>query len=247
MTSDIKKKYIRTFSGLIWKIVFDHDHLALGVEVRDESALQQDYFIIDVQNNCDRQLARIEQVSWWSSLLRISGDLLYILNYTDKKNPGPGELLAFNFAKSQMEKKTPDFTMIQNNEIELRGSSGGVELSFKNNLSDQSKLEIIYPEYVHSTHEKYPSFADFLNSIGIHQIIAIEYAEILDENVAILAYTKQFNRQLDRFLILLLNGEVLLHQQIDEKMKGIAPNSFVIFNNNLIFVENKKTINIYGW
>jgi len=83
--------------------------------------------------------------------------------------------------------------------------------------------------------------------MGIHQVSSIEYLEIPDQNIAILAYTKQFEMKMDRFIILLLNGDVLLHQQIDEKMKGEAPNSFVILGNNLIFVENKKTINIYGW
>jgi hypothetical protein len=75
-------------------------------------------------------------------------------------------------------------------------------------------------------------------------VAGVEYREWLDENIVI-NYYLQNSQGLERWLMVLKNGEQVFHVCQDKQMNGFASGSFFTFANRLIFVKESKTLEVY--
>ena len=84
----------------------------------------------------------------------------------------------------------------------------------------------------------------FLESrLNLLPVVALEYLEY-DSKIFISYYTKE-NDLANYLLVLSHAGELLLHEKLDESLKGIGQDTFFILSGCVIFVKNKRELISY--
>ncbi len=85
----------------------------------------------------------------------------------------------------------------------------------------------------------------FLNQRhGINMVKACDYLEYKD--YAIVAYHRLAGESLEHFLLVMsAGGELILHKKRDSELKGLISGAFFIAEEQLIFVEGRKTLKSY--
>ncbi len=89
-----------------------------------------------------------------------------------------------------------------------------------------------------------PDFALFRQLIGEELVVGCEYQEV--NNHLFISYYVKNQTTFTRHLLVLTDGQEVYHEVQDKEMKGFAPGSFFTFQNHLIFVCNKRELNIYA-
>lgn len=102
-----------------------------------------------------------------------------------------------------------------------------------------------YPLHYTEEGEHFQTVKLFLSDkYGVEALKACDYLEY--ENLAFIAYHSQSARGLEHFLLVLTKeGEVLLHEKLDGGLKGLISGAFFIAEEQLIFVQGRKTLKSY--
>jgi hypothetical protein len=91
--------------------------------------------------------------------------------------------------------------------------------------------------------ENNPDFRLFKQLISEELVLGCEYQEV--NNHLIISYYVKEQNHLTRHLLVLTDGKAVYSDVQDKELKGFAPGSFFTFQNHLIFVRNKRELNIY--
>lgn len=245
MSLGSKPSYLRTFSGIIWKIVYDPNHLKIALEVRSESELDVFYFIIDLEKNETYEF-RSKNLDWWCGIKGIFNDELIFIKHQNQTNPGPGDLIILNCKTDKVSHLESEFLIesinngkiagfkhgeeVEEKVIQLQGSKHTNSMYFPVAYSESAESFEIVKEYVNQEFKKVP-------------VDLIEYLE-LDDNIFFAYYTKE-DDFFTRFFCWVKNERILAHFSIDKKMKGVALESFFILGKFLIFVKDRNTLEIH--
>ncbi len=249
MEPSINPKFEKEFTGLIWQIKLDSYSGNLSIEVRNEDNLDIQFFQLDPKIPSLKELWTPDSLSWWSSLVASHGPYTMLNSFEDQKNPGPGKFLVLNQDAHRIEHDLDHFEFIGISSNDLIGRTitdkGMEEKVLKLNLQDGSnlKLNLEYPGFISPDSNDFQTIVEYLNEFGVQPVLGAEYFEV-DENI-ILSYYVNSGRKFDRYICWLNSGNINLMHKIDEGMTGIAFESFLTFQNHLIFVENRSILKIY--
>ncbi|MCE7991453.1 MAG: DUF4905 domain-containing protein [Roseivirga sp.] len=102
-----------------------------------------------------------------------------------------------------------------------------------------------YPLHYTEEGEHFQTVKLFLSDkYGIEAIKACDYLEY--GSLAIIAYHSMSAQELEHFLLVLTKeGEALLHEKLDSGLKGLISGAFFIAEEQLIFVQGRKTLKSY--
>lgn len=240
--------YSRSFSGYIWKIRLDQPSGKVWVEMRDEAAFEMSLFCIDVKLKKDLQISFDPALGWWDNLSYVYDDIVVIQRITDTKNPGPADVWIVDSRNNETIKRIQhvqidgyqDGTIYFSQKDNVKND---LQFTFKEdgNLTQQLvNLPAIYPE----GHDHNQLVVRFLLGRNITSVGPVGYFE-KDQHI-IISYHIKSDRSFNRYLIWLHQGIEVLHEMIDEEMKGYSHESFFTFGNYLIFIKNRKHLLIYN-
>jgi len=98
----------------------------------------------------------------------------------------------------------------------------------------------IHPFVYESDTEYHKTVSDFLS---LEQPLSCEYLEWNDK--IIISYYVRSENVFDRYLLLLKDGNKELKVCQDQGMKGFAPGAFFVFENQLIFIQDRNEVCVY--
>ena len=245
----MKNSYLRSFSGVIWKLLLDPHYQQLALEVRSEQSLEMFYHVIDLSSFDEKIVYPPKQVDWWSNLLHAYGSRLFVMQYQDQNNPGPGTFLVYDYNHEQVEHSKQ--------RVLIDKIEGPVVRGFFTEDDNQKPFELIldssdapyeadYPVLYPEGTGDFQTVADFVELQKKMRIsLGVEYLE--KRGLIVLSYYKKGNKKYDRYLMLLHNEQVKLDRKIDSDMNGLSTESFFLFGNKLIFVEERITLQVYEY
>lgn len=233
------------FSSKIWKILPDISCEVLVVECRDEANLHIDFFIFQLGNLEIQQILMPAAINWWSILQAINSDRLYFSVYENTKNPGPAQLIVYDFIKGEVVDSLDHFQLKHISEKGIVGIYNQKEERLIPFLLSKNTNQWIQPHRISKEEESFELFNSFIQKSGTYQVETIAYAEISLKQLAVISFISQSATGFSRYVLVLKDGKQLMLNKIDENMKGLADDGFILTPNHLIFAENLKTLIVY--
>lgn len=188
-----------------------------------------DEMIVDLRSQQESciQLARVHlkslavecfevDIPEWSKLVHFHQNTAYYLHYVDAQDPNKQTLFGLDLEAG-----------IMDDSVKLPNSS-------------EAKFSISLPHLYEQGTAYHDTVANFLS---LDLPLSCEYLEWRDK--IIISYYLRSGKAFERNLLLLTNGQKEWKLQQDEMMKGFSPESFFIYQNQLIFIRNKNEICLY--
>jgi len=244
--------YSRTFSGDIWKIIPDPEFGYLALEIRENSEKSHFYQHISLHDFSEHQRLVPASIDWWSSLLVSWGNLLLILCYENKNNPGPGTLVLYDWVKGAELLTQPGFQWQSMKEGVVAGKiSQGVlvmdwEVDLRAYLVNEGAppmYEIQLPVYYPGESREHEVVRTFLKNKGVDVVFGSEYLEI-GHNIVV-SYTAINDQKRDHCLLWLFRGETIHLEVLQQDVSGEGMGSFMVVGTALVLIKEKKTIKAY--
>lgn len=240
-------RYENEFEGIVWKVIPSADGKNLFLEVRQENLLAIQYYLLDTQKAELSPFWKPEEIDWWTSLVGGYGEKAATILMKDQKNPGPGILLIYDHKVEKLKKRVADFLLDSFDGLLISGTVFGsdgyipFEYAFENDSIRARDISV--PVLYRQGNEDFDTVSMFAKRFGHSIVLGVEYLELGDE--IFFTYYVQSERTFDRYLCWLSNENLALHVRIDQKMSGIALESFITFQNKLIFVRDRSILSIY--
>ncbi len=210
-----------SFKDKIWKVQLDEVGKQLALEVRSDRSLEVDFLHLDMDTV---MLTPIETPSsdWWSSLVHVGNDKVYIKQFESEGNPQVKEWVIWDISS----KKLLDSTQAHKFDKDAKPKSGGIV--FYSMASEYFKL-----------------LKAFIYSLtGNSNIVAgVEYLE--HRGFVFLSYYTGSDNMANYLLVVDMNKNVVIHKRLDKDLKGIGRDTFIVSSNKLIFLQDKQELFIY--
>ena len=187
----------------------------LALELRAEDQLSVRFVVVDLLT-MDQAAYESPEVDWWTSLVNMDGADLILKKFGDEQDPSKHTY--------------------------YRLARYGTWQSM--NVPETVSGEALFPQYYPAGTSDFDTVSSFLRSKGISSVAGIEYTEW--RNFIVVGYYKANARLLDRYLLLLKgDGSDVFHDKIDQGMQGVVFESFFTFTDYLVFVKERKELNVY--
>ena len=229
------------FNTKIWKIEPCGNHLL--VELRDSETLSVEWKLVDIEN--EHILHTItHKESWWHSVAGTTKEHIVFHKFEQSKTPKISSVLIYNvqdysfqlFNNTALKEITQNRIILQN--------QNGEEITISSNTTYQPT--ITEPLVYHEDNQYFKDFEELINSIDNQKIIKqCEYVE--NQDFIIFSYFLPNSRNLSSNLIVInKEGLVILREKLNDTLTGIVSNTFIIFNDKIVYIKNDKELTIIG-
>lgn len=242
---------------MVWKVHFTDRYML--VETRDGIKKHFNLLCIDT---CTMEViwkTETAALSWWETIVAVTGRYIVLSLYQDPAFPGTGGLKVMDLSNGSFlwknncynlaEVKSDDVIRVVDTEndqretMEIKLETGGVLTGFSKGEEGNGaeKERKIIPSFYPEGHEYFAQVASFLSLKGYHPVKAIEYAEI-DDKVVIGFYEDTEGGI--RFILLVINvkGEVFWEETGTNQRDGIGFGTYFLLKEWIVFVRDKKEI-----
>lgn len=263
----IRQSFTHEFSGLVWKLAFDPvgPVPALAVEIRQPDVREATWAVVNLAEN---------QVTWqgaaevelagdeWLGLVGIfDGTLILHRHATD--TPQPRSLVVLNARTGQPRWNWPGLSFLSSDGRVVLALLGGreeartvrVELVSGNVLENESvepvfseKSAPTLPELLHYP-ESGPFFAPvaaFVRKRTGHE--PVKAADYLDAGAClVIAYYFSANDALENWLLIVDKAR---NEWVSERIAvgpGLNPEPVAVYQNRIVFVQDKIRLKVYEW
>ncbi len=262
------------FDATIWNIVPFLDRDRIVMEIRDATLHRVEFVLMDLVSKTLRPCLKGQKLTWWTSIIEAQGDVMVIQQFHDTENVDDKSILGMDMERDKLLWKYDkcDFVRIHEGKMicayrteedtvystvdlvtgerkridkELTMSSG------QQNTAPSKNNTIGYPLQYMEGHAYFDTVGTFLkDKVGQPAQGAIEYAEVahlevLDEGMIISYYVGEAHNLANFLIVLDSNGNIVLKELLDEKLKGIGLGTFFIMSGHLVYVRNKRELVIY--
>ncbi len=230
--------------GGIWKTSLDKDSGQLALEIRDQDQLEISYCILDINKKTIEEPFTIAGADWWSALQLLDSGYLFLEKYQDPQNPLDKSLIVAECATGQVIRHFPGHQLVEmkgNTLIYQKVEDPAVFLqetlpsTSKKNAENTFKEPILYWE----GSDNFEVVKTFLSGENI--VSLVDYMEMGE--YIIFSYSVPDGKDFTRRIVVLREEEEIYSTVLDRKMEGVAPGSFFVFNNYLIFIVEREQIN----
>jgi hypothetical protein len=189
---------------------------------------------------------------WWISLSAITPSVLFLHVYEDIQNPGSKTLVALDFVtrRKLWEKENFALTDVQENTVWGYYGVDNPKFECLDLLSGQFReekvpppaapdkiFELVRPFQYSVDSEHFDTVSRFLlQKMKVPAIRGVEYAD--KEGLIFVGYHCQEDGLANYLLVLSEDGEILLHEKLGGKLKGLGTDTFFILSGCLFFVKN---------
>lgn len=130
-------------------------------------------------------------------------------------------------------------------EFELVDIKTGEKLTQNKDEVLETKKNLLFPSLYFSTEEVFPKIAKFIelktNEIACQVIEYLEYNSF----IIISFYTKENEILQNRLILLNGDAQILMETTIDDNLKGVGNQTFMVFNNFLIYIHKKTELKLF--
>lgn len=258
MVKKLKLHFSKPFEADIWEQSIYGDKLLLTT--RDAGKMGVSFSLINLTDGSFVFEDLAFEENWWVSVYHFFDQVAVFQVYEDTQNIEVKNYFALDL-KSQEALWSLDAVAAmgrQEHFLQMRALDQETE-PFWIDIRSGDVLETLPEEYVpadipysvkfplHYTEEGdyFETVKQFLNERhGIGIVKACDYLEHGD--YAFIAYHSGADQGLEHFLLVMTReGEIVLHQKRDTELKGLVSGAFFIAEEQLIFVEGRKTLKSY--
>lgn len=244
MSSDLVPFINLSFEGKFWQVKSDSATGKLAIEIRNEEEMSTTFYVVDIRTGAIEECWIPESLDWWSSLTGIYGDYLLISSFKGYDNPGPATLFIINRATKAIVEQVENFVF----DSMINGTVSGYVFDEKKSkktvtLETLGSLEVVqslFPTLIKENDQDFSLIVDYLDQVK--PVIGYEYLQIADK-IFMSYYVGQ--KKFDRYFVWVESGNEVLHLKLDEGMSGLATESFFIFHNKLVFINNRSSLLAY--
>lgn len=257
MNRSLELYFSHTFNGTIWNTVISPDEEVLLLEVRDHQNRQVTFSALQYTDNTWLWHEVKLDEPWWVGLAAASQGVILFTIYLDTANPDKKGIVACALTDCKLLWWNNDFSMVAMEEECVRGVSS--KYGFKELMLDlktgKELTGIIQPQaepptvwvkpvqYTEGT-PYFETVKTFLEQkLNLSPVAALEYLEW--EGFIFVSYYRTEVDLVNYLLVLSAEGNVVLHEKLDEHLKGIGLDTFFILSGCLIFVRNKRELVSY--
>jgi hypothetical protein len=241
----------------VWNLVAHPDRPAIFIELRNESAKKVTFSALDLKTRQFLFNDLAFEEPWWISLSFVSGETLLLTVYNDTNNPDKKSIIAYDIIEKKIRWWRNNFaiTTVTNNRV--AGVDTGLGMKFFTlDLQDgepRTEHSVLAPEQnflLNKPLQYYPETAHFETvksyleaKLKISPQSVIEYMEF--NSLIFISYYVAEPDLANYLMVMDSDGEVLLHERIGERLKGIGVDTFFLLSGYLIFVKNKRELISY--
>lgn len=242
-----------------------------AVELRDTTAHEVHYTIIDSNNKQSFKQDLLVENAWWTGITAFREDKLVMHRFQDSENPERKEFFILDIQTEKLcwESEKFIFVKMHNNEIygyEKTDENGQIHkiisladysekivdvVEFERKIEQLAKEQdknnaLIYPFYYPQEHVYFETVKAYLiQFMHVHPVNGCEYLE--HQGAIIISYYIYENKSLSNYLLLINQAqEVLLHEKIDHQLNGIGVDTFFVVKNRLVFIKEKHQLKSYA-
>lgn len=203
----------------IWKYLVDIESDKIVVELRSHTDMSVKFAVCNVITSKVDYLPL--EASWWTSIEAFDGENLYLKQYESDANPDVKTIIKYHISSGEQSAN-------QNEENLPHG-----------------KNELLRPALYPSSNEYYKLISEFIleRTESVANGAGIEFLD-WSENVCVSYYSGN-SKMANYLLVVDRSKNNLLHECIDNNLEGIGQDTFTIAGNKLIFVKEKRELNIY--
>jgi len=252
LNGTLKRKFSHRFPGIVWNTVVMPEEEVIIMEVRDHQRKQVSFSAWQYKTDTFLWQDIVLEETWWVNLVAASNGMLLFTIYLETSNPDRKGLLAYSAKDMKLQWWKNDFAITSVHDSYVRGVS--TNLGTKEVVLDMQTGKELTGEWPTAPQklpadfrkpslytEGTPYFTTvktFLETrLNLLPVAALEYLEH-DGRIFISCYTRESGLA-NYLLVLSLDGEMLLHEKLDESLKGIGQDTFFILAGCVIFVKNK--------
>lgn len=258
MVKKFKLHFSKPFEADIWEQSIYGDQLLLTT--RDAEKMGVSFSLVNLSDGSFVFEGLAFEENWWVSVYHFFGEVAVFQVYEDTQNIEVKNYFALDL-RSQEALWSLDAVAAMGRQgcfLQMRALDEATE-PFWVDIRSGDVLETLPQEYLpediphlaksplHYTEEGdyFKTVKQFLNTRhGIDIVKACDYLEYGD--YAFMAYHSSQDQGLEHFLLVLTKeGKVVLHQKRDTELKGLVSGAFFIAEEQLIFVEGRKTLKSY--
>lgn len=209
------------------------------------------------------QVGLHEHIPGWPSLQTVVDGKACFTCFPDPSLPATEGLYIYDLRKQTWLLAEKNYSFIRTEEHKLLIRKKGDEDNFYHldlaslavNLSPKFKSiqlnrpapeGILYPYHIGEENPLYGELVEFIKEKTAHSLVGmVEYLEWKNERI-VLSYYIEGEKDWNQYLLITdKNTEVVWHEQIDEQLKGMALDVFMLINKQCIYVKDKNQLRIY--
>lgn len=199
----------------------------------------------------------------WPSLQSVTEGCACFSCFPDPSLPATEGLYVFNLRKRQWTVKEKEYSFIkaEGNKLLLRKagdeenfylldlSTGSINLSPRlksMQLTKPATEGILYPYHIGEENPLYGELVAFVKEKTAHSLVGmVEYLEWKNERI-VLSYYIEGEKDWDQYLLITdAATQVVWQERIDQQLKGMALDVFMIVQQQCIYVKDKNQLRIY--
>ena len=251
----IEFNFSRDFEGTIWNTVMVPGKDIVLLEIRSAIEKRVTFSAINrITGDFIWQNIAFDE-PWWITLNGASAGVALFTIYTETNNPDRKGIFGYDVAQQKIIWWNNDFSLIMIGENAIKGISSkygtreivldvinGAEISAGEVV--QITDGVVRPFQYAEDQPYFSTVKTFLASrFNFFPVAALEYLEY--ESIILISYYSGSEELSNDLLILSDDGKMLMHEKIDERLKGIGLDTFFIYEGSVFFVKNKRGLFSY--
>ena len=204
-----------------------------------------------------------EHIPGWPSLQSVTDGKACFTCFPDPSLPATEGLYIYDLRLQKWSTKEKDYSFIKAEAGKLLIRKAGDEENFylldlatgAINLSPRIKSMqltkavtegILYPYHIGEENPLYPELIAFVKEKAAHSLVGmVEYLEWKNERI-VLSYYIEGQKDWDQYLLITdAATQVVWQEQIDQQLKGMALDVFMIVQQQCIYIKDKNQLRIY--
>jgi hypothetical protein len=243
MINTLQKAFEFSLEQRPWQILLDGDEML--IELRDMEQLNVS--VAALNRHGDLTMKNL-QLDWWHRLVGFDWNYFVFERIEDSMQPGACSLHAYPRKSGGQEHHLDKsrFVKLEDGILYFQSEAGHTEqLRLGSGAAPKVDLSIFYPEIFGSEHPDFEVLSSFIKEkIHRNPVHQIEYLDW--NNMMLFSFYVLESKGFSNFIgVWGMQGEQLLLQILEPNVEKVAPESFFIWHDLLIFVSEKVKLNAY--
>ena len=244
------------FDGIVWNIKASRENEILVLEIRNNATKEVRFAAFNFAEQKFLWKDKLMDEPWWINLSAVSGEIILFTLYVDTNNPDKKATMAYNLQDCKLIWWNNDFSLSNVSENYVIGTAEKfgrreVVLDIETGkplesaaVSRESRENVLRPQQYFEGHPYFETVKTFFSQkFNLLPVTALEYLEY-DTLIFVSCYIQQ-NDLANYLFIISRDGNLLLKEILDERLKGIGLDTFFVLSGCVFFVKNKVELVSY--
>lgn len=254
MSAPLKPDFLFEFTSDIWELMAFNGHLLITSRNKTDLKTSFSLFKQDERKFLWRDVSFSED--WWLSIFYAYGSVIVFQVFEDTQDISARSFFGFDWHNQQTTWSLEDCKILSTEGIYLMVEASSEEsptLIFNIETGDwveekaqvKGSEEVFYPIHYEEGLKHFDTLATFLSSFAQVSIKgSCDYLEYKDYIFLSAHRVEEKTIELE-FFAFDSSGKLLLREALDKELKGLAAGTFLIAEEELIFVKGKRELQLY--